>query len=170
MRACTQLIKKAFCASSQGSGGCLRLSTATTTSTDAVTSDDSDGIATITLNSPKTRNALSLDVMRDLRSHILARSSTNTRVVLLRATGSVFSSGHNLKELTPDRGRGHWAAVFDECERLMLDIMEGPWPVVAVVEGLAAAAGCQLVAACDIVVATDAASFSTPGKSLPQNK
>jgi enoyl-CoA hydratase/carnithine racemase len=89
------------------------------------------------------------------------------RVVIIAATGPVFSSGHNLKQLTarrndPDRGAAYFAAIFRQCSDLMLAIMRHPKPVIAEVQGMASAAGCQLVASCDLAVAADHATFCTP--------
>lgn len=86
------------------------------------------------------------------------------RVILLSSTpGKVFSAGHNLKELTEERGSKQHKLVFSRCAELMLAIQKSPVPVIAKIDGLAAAAGCQLIASCDMVVCSDTSSFSTPG-------
>jgi len=112
--------------------------------------------------SPKTRNALSLDMLNELQSN-LSSLPDSVRCIVLRGEGPAFSSGHNLKELTSAQGRQYHQRVFDTCSRLMLSLAEMEVPVIAQVDGVAAAAGCQLVASCDIVLATRRSQFSTPG-------
>lgn len=125
-----------------------------------------DGVANVTLTSPKTRNTLSLVTMQTMIEEISALGQdTRVRSIVLRGEGKVFSSGHNLKEMTKDSGCDHMK-IFHTCEELMLLLSKVPVPVISVVTGLAAAAGCQLVASCDIVLATHSASFSTPGASV----
>ncbi|CAL4082304.1 unnamed protein product [Meganyctiphanes norvegica] len=126
---------------------------------------EEEGIRTITLNNPKTRNALSLEMLQELEE-TLTRPSPDLRCIILSATGKVFSAGHNLKELTSSDGRPHHQLVFDNCSGMMLKIQQLSVPVIAKVNGIAAAAGCQLVASCDIVVATENSLFSTPGGSV----
>jgi enoyl-CoA hydratase/carnithine racemase len=130
---------------------------------------DAGGIVTLTLNRPAARNALS-EALIDALSGELDRIAEDpaVRVVLVTAEGSVFSSGHDLKEMTarradPDRGRAYFATMMARCSALMERIVRLPQPVIAVVEGVATAAGCQLVAACDLAVAGANARFSTPG-------
>ncbi|XP_046326427.2 enoyl-CoA hydratase domain-containing protein 3, mitochondrial-like isoform X2 [Haliotis rufescens] len=88
------------------------------------------------------------------------------RVIIITHTGPVFSAGHDLKELTPKEGRRHHQKVFNTCSEVMMLIQELPVPVIAKVNGLATAAGCQLVATCDIAVATDTSRFATPGVNV----
>lgn len=88
------------------------------------------------------------------------------RCIVLSAKGNVFSAGHNLKELTKETGSNHHQLIFNRCSELMLSIMKSPVPVIAKVDGLATAAGCQLVATCDIVVCSDRSKFSTPGANF----
>ncbi|HEX8167280.1 MAG TPA: enoyl-CoA hydratase [Beijerinckiaceae bacterium] len=130
---------------------------------------DAGGIVTLTLNRPAARNALS-DALIDALAGELDRIAADpaVRVVLVTAEGSVFSSGHDLKEMTarradPDRGRAYFADVMARCSAMMQQIVRLPQPVIAVVEGIATAAGCQLVASCDLAVAGANARFSTPG-------
>jgi enoyl-CoA hydratase/carnithine racemase len=120
------------------------------------------------LASPKTRNALSLDMMNQLISDLKsAAEDPAVRSIVLRAEGGhVFSAGHNLKEMTAETGRAHHRAIFNTCEQLMQLIGRLPVPVIAAVDGLAAAAGCQLVASADIAVATPGSRFSTPGAAV----
>ncbi len=120
-------------------------------------------IARVTLNRPERRNALSLALMRELTACLRAvGESDKTRVVILSAMGGVFSSGHDLKEM---RGRSisDYRQIFDACVEMMTAIKNIPQPVIAEVQGMATAAGCQLVAACDLAVAAEEAKFATPG-------
>ncbi|RXG59996.1 Enoyl-CoA hydratase domain-containing protein 3, mitochondrial [Armadillidium vulgare] len=122
-------------------------------------------VKTVVLSSPKTRNALSLTMLEELKDNILKYNS-NLRCIILKAEGSVFSSGHNLKELTGETGQVYHNKVFASCAELMIGITKLPFPVLAQVNGVAAAAGCQLVASCDIVIASDKSSFMTPGANF----
>ncbi|XP_062238603.1 enoyl-CoA hydratase domain-containing protein 3, mitochondrial isoform X2 [Platichthys flesus] len=121
----------------------------------------SDGIRRIILNNPKKRNALSLSMLESLRENLITDvDSDDLRVIIISAKGPVFSSGHDLKELTSTQGREHHTKVFHTCAE---DI---PVPVVAMVNGVATAAGCQLVASCDIAVVTEQSTFATPGVNV----
>lgn len=91
------------------------------------------------------------------------KQDENLRCIVLSATGSVFSAGHNLKEFSMDKGQLLHRQVFEKCTELMLEIIQSPVPIIAKVNGLSAAAGCQLVATCDLVVGTKNSTFSTPG-------
>ena len=129
-------------------------------------------VATITLTKPEVRNALSLDVIDALLAALTAiASDQSVRVVLLEAEAPVFSAGHDLKELTAhradkDAGRAYFETIFSRCSELMKRIVELPPPVIVAVEGVATAAGCQLVASCDLAVAGASARFATPGVSI----
>lgn len=125
-------------------------------------------IAKVTMTSPKNRNALSLEMLTALTESFqqLAASGSQSRVAILSAEGPVFSSGHNLKELTAQYGKEHHKKVFSACTKLMTLIQDIPIPVIAEVGGLATAAGCQLVASCDMVVAADTVRFATPGVNI----
>ena len=131
-----------------------------------------DGIATLTLNRPEARNALSEALISSLSMEFDAiAKDRSVRVVILAANGVAFCAGHDLKEMTshrsePDRGRAYFAALFEKCAGIMLQIVRLPQPVIASVQGVAAAAGCQLVASCDLVVASEAARFATPGVQI----
>jgi enoyl-CoA hydratase/carnithine racemase len=130
--------------------------------------DLSDGILRLTLNDPATRNSLSEVMIKELHSAI---SEAEALVIILSANGPAFSSGHNLKEITAhrtdaDEGRRFFKDLFDKCADLMLAITNSPCPVIAEVDGLASAAGCQLVASCDLAIATDRATFCTPGVNI----
>ncbi|KAG8264612.1 Enoyl-CoA hydratase domain-containing protein 3, mitochondrial, variant 2 [Homalodisca vitripennis] len=123
------------------------------------------GVRTITLCDAKTRNSLSLSTINAIIHQMTTNNEdTGLRCIVLRAEGPVFSSGHNLKEFDGSKkGTEEQREVFAACTRLMLQVVEAPVPVVAVVNGLAAAAGCQLVAQCDIALCTPNSTFSTPG-------
>merc|ERR1719348_2293996 len=95
-----------------------------------------------------------------------AGDSKEVRLVVLRGEGKVFSAGHNLKEMTVDTGRQHHINIFKTCESMMKLVTELPVPVLCAVTGHAAAAGCQLVASCDMVIAGPNSKFSTPGASV----
>ena len=117
----------------------------------------------ITLNRPERRNPLSLEVMLELiRTLDQFASDANTRVVILASTGKVFSAGHDLSEMA-GRTVADYRRIFDVCTELMLKIQAIPQPVIAQVQGIATAAGCQLVATCDLAIASEGAQFATPG-------
>src|SRR6266851_4525070 len=120
----------------------------------------------ITLNRPDRRNALSLELMLELISCLDEFSKdTNIRAIILAANGRVYSSGHDLSELV-DRNVNDYRRVFDVCTELMTKIQSIPQPVIAQVHGLATAEGCQLVATCDLAVASEEAAFATPGVKI----
>jgi enoyl-CoA hydratase/carnithine racemase len=125
-----------------------------------------DGLATLTMNRPQQRNALSMELMGALRAQLEAlRTDEGVRVVVIAGAGPVFSAGHDLSEMVGidlDGAR----EVFDECAKLMLAIHDLPQPVIASVHAMATAAGCQLVAACDLAVASTHARFATPGVKI----
>ncbi|NP_001106357.1 enoyl-CoA hydratase domain-containing protein 3, mitochondrial precursor [Xenopus laevis] len=125
------------------------------------------GIRRIILNNPQQRNALSLPMIQSLQKDILHEADDpNLRVIIISAEGNVFSSGHNLKELTAEYGKDYHMEVFNTCAKLMTLFQTLPVPVIAEVNGLATAAGCQLVASCDIAVASDKSRFATPGVNV----
>ena len=120
-------------------------------------------IARITLNRPERRNALSLALMNELTACLRScGESREVAAVILAANGKVFSSGHDLSEMR-DRTIKDYRQLFDACVELMTMIQQIPQPVIAEVQGMATAAGCQLVATCDLAVAADSAKFATPG-------
>ena len=120
-------------------------------------------VAIITLNRPDRRNALSLELMQELISCLgEIGSQLEIRAVILAAAGPAFSAGHDLGELR-DRTIGDYRRVFDVCTDLMETVQRIPQPVIAEVKGIATAAGCQLVASCDLAVAAEEATFATPG-------
>lgn len=125
--------------------------------------DHQDGIAVITLNTPDQRNALSVDMMTAVARALEGVAGDETvRVVIIKGAGRVFSSGHNLREMV-GRELEHQQQIFAVCTEMMQTIQRIPQPVIAQVHGVAAAAGCQLVAACDLAVAAESALFMTPG-------
>jgi enoyl-CoA hydratase/carnithine racemase len=134
--------------------------------------DDAAGVAILTLDRPAKRNALSEAMLDALTAALGAiADDRKVRAVIVAATGPVFSSGHDLKELTAhradaDRGRAYFADIMHRCATVMQAIVTLPQPVIAAVEGTATAAGCQLVASCDLAVAGAAARFCTPGVNI----
>ena len=125
--------------------------------------NQADRIATLTLNRPEKRNALSLEFMHQLTCALAdIGQRSDAGVIILNANGPVFSSGHDLGELV-DRSTRDYQRIFDQCVDLMGTIQRIPQPVIAMVRGVATAAGCQLVATCDLAFADEGASFGTPG-------
>ena len=135
----------------------------------SVLRENSGDIAVLILNRPRARNTLSEAMLQALRRALADIAEEKAvRAVVLAAKGSVFSAGHDLKELTAHRseadgGRGYTQHIMQICSAMMLSILRLPQPVIAAVEGTATAAGCQLVATCDLAVTSSAAKFSTPG-------
>ncbi len=127
------------------------------------------GVAVITLNRPSSQNVLSMDLMAALQTELDAVAiDRSVRVVIIRAEGGGFCAGHDLKEMQehrgdPDKGRAFYEQLFASCTRLMTAIIALPQPVIAQVQGTAVAAGCQLVATCDMAVAGDTAQFGVNG-------
>jgi enoyl-CoA hydratase/carnithine racemase len=129
-------------------------------------------IAILTLNRPNARNALSEALLIALSEvwHEIAADKT-VRAVVLTANGTAFSAGHDMKELTArrsdaDGGRAYFRTLMTTCSAMMQQIVNLPQPVIAAVQGVATAAGCQLVASCDLAIASDAATFATPGVDI----
>ncbi len=125
---------------------------------------DADGIATLTLNRPAQYNALSEELLTSLQCELdqIAQDEA-LRVVIIGAEGKAFCAGHDLKEMRASEDRAVHQALFDQCGRMMISIHRLPQPVVARVNGIATAAGCQLVANCDLAVAADDARFAVSG-------
>ena len=125
-----------------------------------------DGVAVLTLNNPRRRNALSTELLGELKGLLRDFEDDDAvRVVVLRSEGPVFSSGHDLNEII-NRDEEAYTAVFALCTEVMEAIRLLPKPVIAQVQGLATAAGCQLVATCDLAVAAESAAFATPGVQI----
>ncbi len=129
-------------------------------------------IRVLTLNRPEARNSLSEGLIADLHAALKdIHDDANVRAVVIAANGPAFSAGHDMKELTArrtdaDRGHGYFAQVMMACSAMMQAIVQLPKPVAAAVQGIATAAGCQLVASCDLAVASEAATFATPGVDI----
>jgi enoyl-CoA hydratase/carnithine racemase len=128
---------------------------------------DDDGIATLTLNRPRQYNALSTALLKALQQALdaIARDSS-VRVVVIADAGNAFCSGHDLKEMRAQYELNATQALFNQCSEMMLSITRLPQPVIAKVHGIATAAGCQLVAQCDLAVAAQQAKFATSGVNL----
>ena len=138
----------------------------------ALLREDRGQVALLTLNRPETRNCLSEDMIAALHAAIVEiAGSDGVRAIVITGAGSAFSSGHDLKEMTahrsdPDRGRAYFAKIMNACSQMMLAIVRSPKSVIAAVNGIATAAGCQLVASCDLAVASQDARFATPGVNI----
>lgn len=137
-----------------------------------LTSVPEAGVALLTLNKPASRNALSRAMITALDGALRdAERDPSIKVIVLAAAGPAFSSGHDLKELSTHRadedgGKAFYVATMQGCSALMLSIVASPKPVIAAVHGIATAAGCQLVASCDLAVASSEAKFATPGVNI----
>ena len=128
---------------------------------------DAEGACTLTLNRPGARNALSIDLMAALYEQLREiGDDERVKVVVIEGAGPAFCAGHDLKELRANPERDAYAQVFRQCSDMMLAITRLPQPVIAKVHGIATAAGCQLVATCDLAVAAQDARFATPGVNI----
>ena len=131
-----------------------------------------DSIFYITLNNPSSQNTLSLEIINTLNKIILESDKNNeAKVIIIRSVGKIFSAGHNLKEISlhrkdSDKGLKFFTTLISSCSNLMLNILNNPKPVIAEVNGVATAAGCQLIASCDLAYASDKALFATPGVNI----
>lgn len=131
-----------------------------------------DGVLTLSLNRPDQRNSLNQELMSAITAAIVAAGDDpEVRVIVLAANGPAFCAGHDLKEMTahrsdPDDGKQFYEDTMRQCSTMMQAIVRCPKPVIARVHGIATAAGCQLVASCDLAVAADTARFATPGVNL----
>lgn len=135
--------------------------------TDVLLRTDKDGVATLTLNRPQARNALSVGLMTALEEALaVLRDDRSVKAIVIAGAGSAFCAGHDLKEVRANPGRAAYEALFEQCSRLMKSVVRLPKPVIARVHGVATAAGCQLVATCDLAVAADTARFATPGVNI----
>jgi enoyl-CoA hydratase/carnithine racemase len=135
--------------------------------TDAVLYQRDDrGVVTLTMNRPANFNALSEEMLAALQAALdRVKEDEGARAVILAANGKAFSPGHNLKEMSDNPSLDYYRQLFDQCSRVMLTIMKLPVPVIARVHGIATAAGCQLVAQCDLAVASSEAKFAVSGVS-----
>lgn len=128
---------------------------------------DAEGVAWLTLNRPDARNALSVALMQALLAELTTIEQDPTvKVVVICGAGPAFCAGHDLRELRAKPERSAYQATFELCSRLMMNIVRLPKPVIARVHGVATAAGCQLVASCDLAVAAESARFATPGVNI----
>ena len=130
------------------------------------------GVLTLTLNRPHARNALSEELMSALQADLdQVHHDDAVKVIIIAANGPAFCAGHDLKEMTPhwqdgDHGRDYFERLMHKCAHLMQTIVRLPKPVIAQIQGIATAAGCQLVASCDLAIATEGARFATPGVNI----
>jgi len=125
------------------------------------------GIIRLTLNRPKAYNALSVGLMTALQAELdTVKADRSVKVVIIAANGPGFCAGHDLKEVRANPGRQNYEALFRQCSMLMQSVVALPQPVIAQVHGVASAAGCQLVASCDLAVAAETARFATPGVNI----
>ena len=126
--------------------------------------EDRDGVCTLTMNRPQQMNLLTAEMLSALQTEFdRLKSDASVRVVILAAAGKGFCAGHDLKEIRELKDQPRIVELFAQCSRMMQTITALPQPVIARVQGAAAAAGCQLVAQCDLAVASEAAKFTTPG-------
>ena len=132
-----------------------------------VTTRDARGAVTLTLNRPASFNALSSEMLDALQAALDAiGADESVRVVVLAAHGRAFCAGHDLRQMRADPSLAYYDALFARCTRMMMAIQRLPVPVIARVQGIATAAGCQLVAMCDLAVAADSARFAVSGVNL----
>ncbi len=129
--------------------------------------DDGRGVATLTLNRPQAFNALGEEVLAALQREVDALAKDESvRVVVIAAAGKAFCAGHDLKEMLAQPEQSYYQDLFTRCARLMMSLQQLPVPVIAKVQGVATAAGCQLVAQCDLAVAASTARFAVSGVKL----
>ena len=128
--------------------------------------EEADGAVRLTLNRPNSRNSLSRELMAALQRALDEIAQSESRIVILGGAGSAFCAGHDLKEIRANPRRESYEELFAQCSQLMQTIVTLPQPVIARVHGPATAAGCQLVATCDLAVAGDSARFATPGVNI----
>ena len=125
---------------------------------------NAEGVVGLTLNRPDQYNALSRELLAKLQTELdLIKDDPDVRVVVITGTGRAFCAGHDLKEMAGERERGRLLELFGACSKMMLSLTRLPQPVIALIDGIATAAGCQLVAACDLALATTNARFATSG-------
>ena len=130
-------------------------------------SRDARGVVTLTLNRPQAFNSLSQGLLAALQAELdRLKDDTSARVVVLAASGKAFCAGHDLKEMRAEPSLAYYQALFAQCTQVMLSVQQLPVPVIARVQGIATAAGCQLVAMCDLAVAASSAKFAVSGVNL----
>ena len=136
------------------------------------TSITPDGIFRLVLNNPDNQNVLSEEMMSNIQSALDESINTKQiRVIIISAEGPIFSAGHDLKELTrkrqdSDNGKSYYQKIMKKCSKLMQSIVNNPKPVIAEINGVATAAGCQLIASCDLAYASNLSKFATPGVNI----
>ena len=136
-------------------------------SSNIIVQSSNNGISRIKLNEPSTYNALSLDTLKHLiKSFKSFDDDEKTKVIIIEGSGKGFSAGHNLKEIGSLKGKPEYQKLFSLCSELMINITNNSKPVIAKVHGAAFAAGCQLVATCDLALSTNEAIFATPGVNI----
>tara|TARA_Y100000590_G_C15649208_1_gene988088 strand:+ start:835 stop:1626 length:792 start_codon:yes stop_codon:yes gene_type:complete len=134
--------------------------------------DQSNKILHIKLNDPEHQNTLSEEMINDLNIKFQEASKDNqVKVIIISSSGKIFSAGHNLKDLNlkrseSDKGKKYFEKIFKSCSILMMNIVNNQKPIIAAVDGIATAAGCQLVASCDLAYASDKSKFATPGVNI----
>ncbi|MEQ1682911.1 MAG: enoyl-CoA hydratase [Burkholderiaceae bacterium] len=128
---------------------------------------DARGVVTLTLNRPQAFNSLSQGLLAALQAELdQLKNDTSARAVVLAAAGKAFCAGHDLKEMRAEPSLAYYQALFEQCAQMMLSVQRLPVPVIAKVQGIATAAGCQLVAMCDLAVAASSAKFAVSGVNL----
>ena len=136
-------------------------------SSNIIVKSSNNGISRIKLNEPSTYNALSLNTLKSLIKCFKSfNDDEKTKVIIIEGSGKGFSAGHNLKEINSLKGKADYQKLFDLCSDLMMNIVRNSKPVIAKVHGAAFAAGCQLVASCDLAVSSNDAIFATPGVNI----
>jgi len=136
-------------------------------SSNIIVQSSNKGISRIKLNEPSTYNALSLNTLKSLiKSFKIFNNDKKTKVIIIEGSGKGFSAGHNLKEINSLKGKADYQKLFNLCSELMMNIVHNSKPVIAKVHGAAFAAGCQLVATCDLALSTSDAIFATPGVNI----
>ena len=124
--------------------------------------EDNEGLVTLTLNRPRQFNALSEEVLAALQEELdRIAEDQQARLVVIAGNGKAFCAGHDLKQMSAKREEDYYRTLFTQCSKMMLTLNQMPQPVIAKVQGIATAAGCQLVAACDLAVAADDSRFAT---------
>ena len=129
-------------------------------------------ILNVILNNPKHQNTLGEKMIKELKEKLKeASKNKNVKVIIISSIGPVFCAGHNLKDLNSkrsntDKGKSYYKKIFRSCSDLMINIKKNPKPVIAVIDGIATAAGCQLIASCDLAYASNKAKFATPGVNI----
>jgi len=163
---CGNLGDAASCVSTAGAGAAFAAKVGVNMAYDNLLFETEGSIGVITLNRPQRRNALSLETMQELIACLnTVGQDAALRVVILAAAGKVFSSGHDLGQMV-GKDLNYYRQTFDVCSELMMKLQSIPQPVIAEVQGVATAAGCQLVATCDLAIASEEAAFATPGVKI----